>query len=693
MQCVVRKEGLQYVFDVDGKIIYPNAYMSYCPEKENIDAFKKKGIQVFMFPIYVGDEGINMESGLRPFTDNFFKGYGNYDFTAVDRVLEMIAPTGMEEVYVIPRVCIEPPKWWQKLYPGEVARDFRGETLRECFASEKWREDMAEALKALIDHIEASRWKKRVIGYHIAAGGTEEWTYQCRYREQYYDYAEPNLRAYRKFLQEKYHTVEALSAAWNRILTDWDAVVFPDPVERCYAWEGFLRKTDTEQHVLDYFDFHNEIVADTILYFCKVVKEYTAYSRITGAFYGYVFLIPMNFKGLHATRKLVSSPYIDFLSTTNNSQQLGKAWDFSSTVHSALLGGKMWIAEGDIRTCLSTGLAEKLPHATPDNDYYSSDVWKGPVTVEGSCSMLKIALARILTAPCGIWWFDMFGGWFQNLEMMSIIGNAGKLLKQQSNDYMKTEIALIVDERGHKYSGVQGKRVQMGMIELSQNLSHMGATFHNYLLSDLTRDEFPVDEYKLYIFVAAVNPTKEESAAINAKLKGKGKTLLWLHTSSVYHPELCEFTLDCCEETLVEKAEFEGAIYPEYDLPMCKFHEEKGYILSRFTESGAPAVIWKRRNDYNTVYSLPIAPPKELLRRVALLAGVHLYNLSGDCIFAGGKFIAIHAVESGYRRINLPERGYRAENALTGERLTVNDMFIDLKMKQYDTVIVHLEKE
>jgi hypothetical protein len=71
---------------------------------------------------------------------------------------------------------------------------------------------------------------------------------------------------------------------------------------------------------------------------------------------------------------------------------------------------------------------------------------------------------------------------------------------------------------------------------------------------------------------------------------------------------------------------------------------------------------------------------------------VHIYNYKNDCIFAGGEFIAIHACDDGYKRLNLPEADFKATNALTGEDIKVNSMFIDIKMKKHDTVIIKLSK-
>ena len=92
------------------------------------------------------------------------------------------------------------------------------------------------------------------------------------------------------------------------------------------------------------------------------------------------------------------------------------------------------------------------------------------------------------------------------------------------------------------------------------------------------------------------------------------------------------------------------------------------------------------------VYSVHLAPPSRLLQQIALLSGVHLYNITNDIVYAGGEYIGLLAMQDGYRRLNLPARGYRAENALTGESIRVNDMFIDIKMNAGDNVLIRLRK-
>lgn len=690
MKASLKKDKRLTTIEVDGRIIDPIAYMSYAPDGEIYRTMRERGVRLFMFPIYAGDEGINMESGLRPLAPHFFLGYGEYDFSYVDKVLSMIAPTGDEDVFIIPRVCLEPPIWWQKLHPEELARDYGGEAQRESFSSELWRSELSEALFALIDHINSSRFADKVIGYHVAAGGTEEWAYQCRYNPQFYDYSEVNLRAYRRFLLKRYGSIDAIGSAHRVPLKNENDIKFPLPVERRYSDNGWLRSPDADRRVLDYFDFHNESVADAIEYFCRAVKEYTKNERLVGVFYGYVNTMPQNYKGLHALGRVLRSPHVDFLSTTNG----GEGWHFSAAVASALLHGKAWISEGDVRTSLTTGMDKNLSHAMPDNDYYTSSAWRPLPSVEASVWSLTRALARTLTTPAGIWWFDMFGGWFDDPDMLSVIERSVPLLREADElcELFPAEVAFVLDEGGHKYSSRDVSEMPRASWEMLDNMDRAGFNYDCYLLSDVTEDSFPKDKYKLIIFVAAVCPTADELSAIKAKLKCDGKTLLFLGNSGIYSEELTEAKITIPSKPCFRSAEFSGKTYPEIPLPSASFAEDAdGYVLSRFTD-GESAVRWQVHENYNTVVSLPLAPSAELLRHIALMSGVHLYNREGDIAYAGGSFVALRATSEGYRRICLPHADCTAENVITGEQVTVNDRFIDVYLKEKETVLFKITR-
>ena len=480
-------------------------------------------------------------------------------------------------------------------------------------------------------------------------------------------------------------------------ISDFEDIKFPKPIERTRAKNGFIRNKKDDMPVLDYYEFHNQAVSDTINYFCKQVKEYTNFEKITGVFCGYTAVNSRPRKGLHAFEQVLKSPYVDFVSSTNYGGGESWPWYFSTPVKSAQLHGKMYIAEADMKTHLRKPLTETMPHAAPDNDWYSKGIWtfNDKRGLESSINQLSLCLLRITTGCCGIWWFDMFGGFFADEKLLEVMSKTAGLMENQTHNYLKADVAYLIDETGYKYYGFNDEEELQGALpKCALNLCEAGFAYDTYLLSDIKEDNFPADNYKLFVIYGGVGMSDEDKAAIEKKLKNNNKTVLWLHASSYDDSALCGFDLDYVVEHR-ERAVYKNEIYNEERMQTLKFKDNDGYTLSRFEESGDPAVIWRDMGDWASVYSLPMVPHVHLLREIALLSGVHLYNLTDDYAFAGGEYVGLvvrHEHEGGYKRINLPERGFKATNVLTGEEISVNDMFIDVKMKEKETIVIHIEK-
>ena len=236
----VIKDG-KVLLSVNGTILPPVAFMTYYPNERNFRQFRETGTPFYSFGAYSTDYGINDYSGLMALSPHFYTGENEFDFTEIDRVLELIAPGG-QGGYIFPRVYVDCPKWWAEKHPEELSMDNRGERHRQSFASALWREDAWTAMRALIDHINASPWRECVVGYHIAAGGTEEWTYHHHTDLQYrVDYSEPNRLYFIEWLRRKYETVEKLNQAWKKQYSDFTDVAFPTQIERLFAQNGAAR--------------------------------------------------------------------------------------------------------------------------------------------------------------------------------------------------------------------------------------------------------------------------------------------------------------------------------------------------------------------------------------------------------------------------------------------------------------------
>lgn len=679
--------------EVDGEIIEPVAFMTYRPDARIFSAFRQAGVRFASFGAYAPDHGINHLAGLFPMTEHFWVGEDQYDFSRVDKDLEKICPNG-NEMYVFPRVYLDTPSWWNEKYPDELCRDDMGEGLYESFASEKWREDASRALCALMDHINASRWRDCVVGYHIAAGSTEEWTYHgYENREFRADYSEVNRRRFCAWLEKKYASAEAFNRAWGSAYAEIGEAQLPNVLQRCYSSKGALRDVSRERRTIDFYSYMNEMFAECIVHFCRTVKEHSGGSRLAGAFYGYnIFLIHPD-KGHFALSKVLESPDVDFVAATGTHPEPGGAWSSNATLNSAARYGKLFFCEGDIRTSLTRPLGEMLPHVVSRNSYYKTPVWAPLASMELTVSAVKKAIARVLTEGVSVWWFDMFGGAFDDERVMRLFEDFCVRMRERTAEPLRRDVAFIVDETGVFYMRRNDSPAAQINREQVDELSRMGAPADMLEAKDLLRDDFDASRYRLIILSGFLSPTEEIRRAIDEKLRGGGRTLLW-----------CQFSADAITGVKTEydpcsslaRAEFNATCFPQKAVSCPRFAREAiedGYPLAFFEGTQEPAVLaFPTADGGNEIVSVVPSLPSALLREIASVTGVHVYTQKGDVIYAGGNYVAIHAVSAGEKRIHLPRRVRALIDTDTGEEAFLfENTYTDFEMEQFETRIFKVE--
>ena len=594
---IVNKDGLLYI-DAGGELLSPVAYMTYCPDKKYFDEFKAAGYKIFSFPVYLCDWGINTESGLKQFMPHVYIGENEYNFKVVADILEKVVSEG-EKIYFFPRVYLQTPSWWDAENPDELSTDFCGERIRTDFISDKARQTLWNALKCLIDFIENSKWKDNVIGYQVAGGGTEEWTYQATCGEQFYNYSQNNRKCFSKFLKEKYKNIDIINKTWQKNYTDFSEIEIPVPAILAYTKNGVLRDIASEAAAIDFYEYHSTAVADTILYYAEKIKKYTHNKALVGAFYGYIWMFHRAYKGHYALHKLLENKNIDFLASTNGWTDPGCGFPFGSTAHSALLHGKLFMCEGDIRTHLTREMGSTMPQAVPDgNDYYSGAMWSTVQNEFEAASALKKAMGRTLTERVGIWWFDMFSGWFSSAKLMDLLAKYKTCMDAREISPMHSEIALILDESSVYYHGLELGRKSYFTDRTSiynkavndvqkVELEQIGAPYDIYEAKDLAYSEFDANQYKLYIFLDMIHPSETIKEAINTKIKGNGRTLVWFYFEDAYrHSEVTGFK----------------TTYNKFDLPMSASFLDKEFP---FVKVSCPRFVDCNTDDY---YTLRIPP-------------------------------------------------------------------------------------
>lgn len=699
-------QGGAVKLSVNGEIIQPVGYMTYNVNADRVKRMSEIDNRIVFYTICASDRGINSLAGIPPLGPHYFVGPGEYDFSEVDRVLAMIAPDG-KGPYIMPRVYIAAPIWWEKLYPEECARNYCGVLSGECFGSVRWREDMWEALRALVDHINDSPWRELVIGYHICAGATEEWTPHDSGRilktTDMDDYSECNRRCFKTWLRARYgDDVGRLNSAWKSKYVSFDEVTIPTPVQRSFTFGGVLRDPERERSVTDFDRFCCDQMADAICFFNRRLKDYSCNRLLTGAFYGYIQMHKNAMRGHFALKRVLDCPDVDFICTTNSR---GSVCTYSTAIDSIALRDKLYVYEGDIRTALTKIPSDAMPAIDSGNSYYRRGIWKGP-DHKNAVVDLKRTAAAVAIQRCGLWWFDMFGGAFDHPDYEDIIVSHQRLMEEQGDGHIKTEVAFIIDENAIDQFGLDAADV-INMIGPYQagEISVAGAPYHVYLADDLCRDDFPVDDYKCYIFGCFCRPSDELKSAISKKLKRGGKMLIWTSFSGVETEELTDFRVAYDNSFAGIQGEYlqsrfpmmsgpfsynmtgKTALYPRMPMPaprFCDGEEEGAYTLANVQESGEPCMLLKQMEDHTSVYSILPNVPGTVLHVLFGMAGVHTFSVTGDPIMAGGRYVSIRSVRAGEKRIYLPSGATRITDVESGEELTVKFGYVDFEMGECD---------
>ena len=668
------KSGSVFLLEIDGKRMPMYGYMSYQPAKADYEGFRKAGVHLFFTGVYAGDRGINPESGLRPFRPGFWKGYGEYDFSAVDEDFHIILDGGKKGGdYLIPRLMAEPPSWWEADNPGELCRDAQGTPVHQSYQSKKWREDTRRMLFDFQKWLNSSGWADFVPGWHIACGSTEEFMRPRQHPMQFTDYSEPAREAFAGWAREKYGDTEALRRAWHREYASFAEIGIPTPADRMFCADGALRSREHEQYVIDYYRFLNESHAQAAIDLCAMAKEATGGEQVIGAFYGYC---GPEF-GHCATNMVLRSPAVDFLAspfTYIDNRGQGVDWAFPGSVESAALHGKPWFMEADVRTCLSQPISLCMPFADPPvSRAYDGPVWLGPKDIAGSLGQMKKAFARILTHNTAVWWFDMWGGWYRSAQFMAFHEQACRLYREHAErggSENAAPIALFRDDEASALGGGGG--------EMSRNLGHVGTPYRMYMM-----DDFPsVDpgRFRMAIFSPVAHWTQERKRALENWKRG-GRILAFtgmLDYSAVSGVKTRECSCECGFPAGGQRAA---------DI---RFDAQAGdVVLSRAADGGAVELL-RRMADYSVYVTARADLTAERARQLTAAAGGQVYTFDGDIAYASGEYVAIHAASEGIKRVCVPLRA-KLTDVFTGETLPGNETYVDIAMKFVETRILRIE--
>ena len=644
---------------------------------------KEAGVNIYSIPVEFTwiTEG---ENPVYSTMDNVLKGN---PYEPVDKVLGDIVKLDPEAL-ILPRFYLHPPMWWLEENPEEKMAFSDGLNDRICIASKKWQNYVKRSLKAFVRHCE-QKFGNHIIGYHPALLTTDEFFYDRSWDPVFSGFEEPLKVDFKDWVINKYSTVDKLREAWQDDQITFDNISLPTADQRAETKDGFFRDSEKEKFVIDFYKYKNNLVAETIKCFAKIVKEETNRNKIYIAFYGYTFELSAIPKGIQITghlnlKDILKNPDVDVICSPISylNRREGGIGAFMAPVDSIRKAGKLWINEDDTRTYLCSCSGQE-----PYGDLESLDHTLG-VHLRN--------FSRILPRRMGTWYMDLFNkGWLDCKQIWNQIAEFKKIYQKKLSikSSFNPEVAVIIDERSPCYLSCTNDLTWPLYSCFRTQLYRMGSSFNLYLLSDVL--DGSVELPKVNIFLGAWYLEKNERIKLTAALKDK--VAVWFYgagyfdengsskdnISSLTGFDFSEAYKKDPEIKFLENDEWNDKLAGSFFKPLIDGGSDDSGIFQTADQEikGGYEKIWAVKNEggvtplavyndetvglavkkysgFTSIYSGIAGLPVQFLRNVLKASGVHVYLESDEIMESDDKFLAVSAYDNKEKSINLDSDKY-----------------------------------
>ncbi len=629
---------------------------------------------------------------------DIWKGEGQYDFSALDE-WPWEALSLEPDLRILFNIdCREPPVWWMEKHPEELIVYLsplgKTSTDDDCnkipapsFASELYRTQVCDFLKALVEYIEAQPWGKRVFGYRYDMGVYMEWHYYGMFYAP--DDSQPMRRRFQEYVTAKYGTDAALQEAWGDSRATLKSATMSPLQERQNPRGGDLCDPVLDARLLDTMRCITEATFQTMVEGDRAIKEACGGKKLVGNFYGYFFNMPFPGPGQHPLLlQALESPYVDFTSMPPPyklpNREFGHPQLSRGVPESYRIRNKLHVVEADTRTHVVT--------YGDDNNCYVR-------TPEETTQQLARDFVNALCTGCGFWYFDFAQGWYGDPLVGEYLKKLRPIWETRVPCQSAAQVAVVVDMDSVLYQCTDKTSADNAAADrVRYALSLAGVPCDTILSTDLEDPRLP--EYKAYVFLNQVRHTPALVAQAR-RLRESGKSLVWLHHAGYideargegipFMEELTgvpgirqsDWTLKDLAEILQEDrldgtravrelAEIRPAL--EIQAPA-----DAGLTVTQAlpptAPGGAPRVtqaILRHPAGGGTLLALvPVINP-EVLRAFLEAAGVHVYYRETDGIlYANQSYVGLHLGPhgGGVRTIELPRTVQKVTQVLPEEKI------------------------
>jgi len=550
-----------------------------------------------------------------------WKGIRQYDFAAYDKQVQDLLAANPKAKFLC-MIDLNTPYWLTRRFAYDSF-----DVVSHAAADPQWLKLTTEWMLDFIAHSE-QKYGDKIEAYILSGGGTSEW----------YEY-------------DRGKSSRVKNAAW-RAWCKKNGFAFGEDVPaesalRKAAYENVIYDPATEMDKIQYGRFHNEVIADAVLHFAKVARPAIGKDKELGVFFGYYLVSDsklVSFGHLDYER-VMASPDLDFFISpgTYDDRMIGGG-SGPQLVHGTVLRyGKRYLHEIDHRTHVVSG--------TPG----SENRWKNQA--EDNAGLAREA-AFALVNHDSLWWFDMWGGWYQKEETRQLIAKLQKVSDAYVNDRSPSvaEALLIADPQSACYVNEKMPHASAMARGFRDKLNRTGAPFDVYSFNDIPAID--LSRYKAVFLPATVLITPERAEILRKYVLNRNRTVVW-----VFAPGICD------GKTL--------------DPARVKQWSGTGY------KTPGPAAV--DMGAWTSVYAFEYKTmTSAVLKDIMKKAGVHLYTDGPEPVYANSRLLAVHCKEGGEKTVALPQTCRKVVDVLKGTTVAENAKEFKFRFETPDTALFEL---